>query len=86
MGSSIRNLFLFLVLQMNPIGAVGGEWVGSSAGLGYAMLHANARMQTDLMFAALATLATLALILYFSLDWMLRRALPWPPESGPVVP
>ena len=35
-----------------PIGAVVGEWVGSSAGLGYLMLHANARMQIDLMFAA----------------------------------
>ena len=35
-----------------PIGAVIGEWVGSSAGLGYLMLHANARMQVDLMFAA----------------------------------
>ena len=31
-----------------PIGAVVGEWVGSSAGLGYLMLHANARMQVDL--------------------------------------
>ncbi len=29
-----------------PIGAVIGEWVGSSAGLGYLMLQANARMQT----------------------------------------
>ena len=34
-----------------------GEWVGSSAGLGYLMLHANARMQVDLMFAALLVLA-----------------------------
>jgi len=27
-----------------PIGAIVGEWVGSSAGLGFYMLHANARM------------------------------------------
>ena len=81
LGSGLR-----VAAAVAPIGAVVGEWVGSSAGLGYAMLHANARMQTDLMFSALATLATLALILYFSLDWMLRRALPWQPESGPVVP
>jgi len=40
-----------------PIGAVVGEWVGSSAGLGFYMLHANARMQIDLMFAALTLLA-----------------------------
>jgi len=67
-----------------PIGAVVGEWVGSSAGLGYMMLHANARMQVDLMFAALATLAGLALTLYFTVDWALGRAIPWQPESTPT--
>ena len=66
-----------------PIGAVVGEWVGSGAGLGYLMLHANGRMQTDLMFAALLTLATFAVLLYFSLDAALRRALPWQSESLP---
>lgn len=60
-----------------PIGAVVGEWVGSSAGLGYLMLHANGRMQTDLMFAALLTLATLAVALYTAVDAGLRRAMPW---------
>lgn len=60
-----------------PIGAVVGEWVGSSAGLGYLMMHANGRMQTDLMFAALLTLATLAVALYTAVDAGLRRAMPW---------
>jgi len=60
-----------------PIGAVVGEWVGSSAGLGYLMLHANGRMQTDLMFAALLTLATLSVALYTAVDLGLRRAMPW---------
>ena len=48
-----------------PIGAVVGEWVGSSSGLGFFMLHANARMQIDAMFAALAVLAALALVSVF---------------------
>jgi putative hydroxymethylpyrimidine transport system permease protein len=60
-----------------PIGAVVGEWVGSSAGLGFYMLHANARMQTDLMFAALALLAAMALLLYFAVDWLLVRVVYW---------
>jgi putative hydroxymethylpyrimidine transport system permease protein len=67
-----------------PIGAVVGEWVGASAGLGYLMLHANARMQVDVMFAALATLAFMAVALYFSVDGLLRRALPWQPETSPT--
>lgn len=60
-----------------PIGAVVGEWVGSSAGLGYLMLHANARLQIDLMFAALLTLSVLAVTLYYAIDFGLRAAMPW---------
>lgn len=66
-----------------PIGAVVGEWVGSSAGLGFLMLHANARMQVDLMFAALFVLAVGAVALYFAVDATLRAALPWQPDSPP---
>ena len=64
-----------------PIGAVVGEWVGSSAGLGYLMLHANGRMQIDLMFAALLTLSLFAVALYFTIDAGLRRALRWQADT-----
>jgi len=60
-----------------PIGAVIGEWVGSSAGLGYLMLQANARMQIPVMFAALLTLTVFSVALYLAIDWCLRHALPW---------
>jgi putative hydroxymethylpyrimidine transport system permease protein len=66
-----------------PIGAVVGEWVGSSAGLGYLMLHANGRMQIDLLFAALFVLAAMAVTIFFTMDWFLRRLLPWQPDSLP---
>jgi putative hydroxymethylpyrimidine transport system permease protein len=65
-----------------PIGAVVGEWVGSSAGLGYMMLQANARMQVDVMFAALFLLAVFAVGLYAAVDAGLKRALPWQAEDG----
>jgi len=64
-----------------PIGAVVGEWVGASSGLGYVMLQANGRSQTDVMFAALAILATMAMALWFVTDLLLRRALPWQPDA-----
>lgn len=60
-----------------PIGAVIGEWVGSSAGLGYIMLQANARMQVDVMFACLLVLALMALVLYFGIDMCLKKCIPW---------
>lgn len=64
---------LRIAVSVAPIGAVVGEWVGSSEGLGYLMIHANARMQVDLMFAALLILVAISLCLYFSIDWLLRR-------------
>nr|WP_260260468.1 ABC transporter permease [Vibrio intestinalis] len=60
-----------------PIGAVVGEWVGSSQGLGYLMLQANARMIIDEMFAALFILALLSIALYFFTDKLLKRLIPW---------
>ena len=56
-----------------PIGAIVGEWVGSSRGLGYLMLNANARLQIDMMFAALFVIILQALVLYFIVDRILRK-------------
>ncbi|MGO1117365.1 ABC transporter permease [Rhodovibrionaceae bacterium A322] len=60
-----------------PIGAVVGEWVGASSGLGHLMLYSNARMQIDLLFAALFLLALMALVLYYSMDRLCHRLTPW---------
>ena len=46
-----------------PIGAVIGEWVGASKGLGYLMLLANGRAKTDLMFESLFALVVMTLLL-----------------------
>lgn len=75
-GSGLR-----IATAVAPIGAVVGEWVGSSAGLGFLMLHANARLQIDVMFAALIVLMAMALILYFVVDRALARLLPWAPQT-----
>ena len=60
-----------------PIGAIIGEWVGASRGLGYLMLLANGRAKIDLMFAALIVLALFTLMLHMAIDragnWALRR-------------
>ena len=64
-----------------PIGAVIGEWVGSSHGLGYLMLHANARVQIDMVFACLLILCAFSITQYFIVDRVLRAALPWQPDS-----
>ena len=64
-----------------PISAVIGEWVGASHGLGFLMLNANARMQIDLMFAALATLTLFSLLLYYITIVLLKKMIPWQNEA-----
>jgi putative hydroxymethylpyrimidine transport system permease protein len=65
-----------------PIGALFGEWVGASSGLGYAMLHANGRAQTDVVFAALILLAAMSVLIRATVDLLTRNVTPWAPESA----
>ena len=73
---------LRMAATVAPIGAVIGEWVGASAGLGLLMMHANARMQTDVVFAALAVLAVVAVTLRAAVERLTRDWAPWAPETG----
>lgn len=65
-----------------PIGAVIGEWVGASAGLGFLMTQSLARGQTPLAFAALFVLCLLGLALYHATDRAARRLVPWQTFQG----
>lgn len=56
-----------------PIGAVIGEWVGASRGLGYLMLLANGRAKTDLMFASLLVLAAMSILLHLTVTRLTAR-------------
>ncbi len=68
LGSGLR-----LAAVYAPIGAVIGEWVGASKGLGYLMLLANGRTKTDLMFAALFALAIMTVILHWAVGFGAKR-------------
>lgn len=63
-----------------PLGAVIGEWVGAAGGLGFVMVQANARMQTDTVFAAMAILAVLALLLRHCAEVLTAPLAPWARE------
>ena len=60
-----------------PIGAVIGEWVGASRGLGFLMLLANGRVKIDLMFAALFVLAALTILLHTAVSRAGHRLIRW---------
>lgn len=64
-----------------PIGAVIGEWVGASEGLGYLMLLANGRVKIDLMFAALITLCVFTMLLRALIGLACERLTQWAGEK-----
>jgi putative hydroxymethylpyrimidine transport system permease protein len=68
---------LKIAATLAPIGAIVGEWAGASAGLGYVMLQANARMQTDMVFACVIILALLAWLLRAIVASILDRLVFW---------
>lgn len=70
-----------VAVAVAPIGAIIGEWVGASAGLGYLMMQQLARGQTALAFAGLVVLCLIGVALYFLADALLRRAMPWVPHT-----
>jgi putative hydroxymethylpyrimidine transport system permease protein len=66
-----------IAIVIAPIGAVFGEWVGSDSGLGHLILQDNAQLQTARLFAAVAVLAALALVLFGLLALAERRVVRW---------
>jgi putative hydroxymethylpyrimidine transport system permease protein len=59
------------------IGAVFGEWAGSSAGLGYLMLQATPNLDTPRIFAAIVILTALSLALFLLIRALERLLVPW---------
>jgi NitT/TauT family transport system permease protein len=63
------------------IGATVGEFVRPSAGLGYLILTAKNRFDTELVFVALITLAAMALSIYGAVSLAERQLLSWQKET-----
>lgn len=74
---------LRVAVPLAPLGAVIGEWVGASAGLGFVMVQANARMQTDTVFAAMTILALTSVALRLGFDRLVKGRPHWATETEP---
>ena len=72
---------LRLAAPLAPLAAIIGEWVGASAGLGFIMVQANARLQAEILFAALLLLIVMTLTLRFAVDALADRLVPWAREG-----
>jgi ABC-type nitrate/sulfonate/bicarbonate transport system permease component len=68
---------LKIAITYSVIGAVIGEWVGASQGLGVFMLRASNSFRTDWVFAAVAIASLLSIIFFLGVTVLERAALPW---------
>lgn len=59
------------------IGAVVGEFVGASGGLGYLTIYAAGLMNTPLVFAAILQLTIMGILLYSLMSWLEKKIVPW---------
>ena len=64
-------------VSVATIGAVIGEWVGAQQGLGYLMIQANARLNVDLVFAAILWLSIMGLSLWILVGFLERKVINW---------
>jgi NitT/TauT family transport system permease protein len=58
-------------------GAITGEFMGSSEGLGFMILYANVRLNTRLLFAVLILLLCLGRIIYSMIELIERHTISW---------
>ena len=66
-----------IAVVVAPIGAVFGEWVGSSSGLGHLILTDNAQLEVAREFAAVIVLSAMALVLIGLVTLVERRVVAW---------
>jgi NitT/TauT family transport system permease protein len=66
------------------VGAVVGEYLGSSAGVGYLILQAEGAFDINTVFAGILVLTAFALLLDFVVSVLERRLLRWRPAEAAV--
>ena len=70
-----------MAITLAVIGAVIGEFVGSSEGLGFLLLTATSQLDTPLAFAALFALSILGVLVYLMVEAVELLIAPWLPPA-----
>lgn len=67
-------------------GAIVGEFVGATAGLGYQMVLSNSQMEVPKVYGVLLVLGAIGVLLHGAVELLRRRLLAWMPGGGPASP
>lgn len=66
-----------VAVTFSVVGALFGEWAGSSEGLGYLMTQKESQFDTGALFAAIALLSLIGIALFAAVTAAERLLLPW---------
>lgn len=66
-----------VAVSLALIGAIVGEFVAAKQGLGFVILMAQGQLDVVRMFAALAVLSVLGLLLFYLVVWAEKLCVPW---------
>jgi NitT/TauT family transport system permease protein len=73
--------YLFSALKISSslaiVGAIVGEFVGATQGLGYLIMISSAHLETATLFAAIAAAALAGIILFYVIGWCEQRVIFW---------
>lgn len=76
---ALPNIFagMKLAITLAVIGAIVGEFVGADQGIGYLLIAASGRLDTALVFAGIAVLVAIGLVLFWLVAIVEKLAIPW---------
>ena len=78
--------YLFAALKIaasaSVIGAIVGEWIGSTEGIGALIIQATYNFDTGLLYAAITAACIFSVLFTVAISWLERRVVKWSPEIG----
>jgi NitT/TauT family transport system permease protein len=73
--------YLFSALKISSslaiVGAIVGEFVGATQGLGYLIMVSSAHLETATLFAAIAAAALAGIAMFYAIGWTEQRVVFW---------
>jgi len=78
--------YLFAALKISSslavVGAIVGEFVGATQGLGYLIMVSSAHLDTDILFSGIFASAIAGIVLFQAIGWFEKRTVFW--QKGEV--
>jgi NitT/TauT family transport system permease protein len=79
MPNALPSIFagMKVAISLSLVGVIVGEFVAAKQGLGYLILVSQGVFETPSVFAAIFVLAAIGTILFYAIELLERRLLPW---------